>query len=89
MLWRGLLVESDPRQESGEPAAAIWRKSLNVRTPMGSRRAPTEAAIEPATQETEMVYQRSRRSVPEGRVLGGFYAALRASSAVTADRVAR
>ncbi|MEQ2270175.1 hypothetical protein XENORESO_016605 [Xenotaenia resolanae] len=37
------------RQERGEPTVAIWRKSLNVRTPMGNRRAPAVAAIKPAT----------------------------------------
>lgn len=37
------------RQERGEPTVAIWRKSLNVRTPMGNLRAPAVAAIKPAT----------------------------------------
>ena len=37
------------RQERGEPTAAIWRKSLNVRTPMGNRRAAAVAAIRAAS----------------------------------------
>lgn len=33
------------RDERGDPTVAICRKSLNVRTPMGSLRAPAAAAI--------------------------------------------
>lgn len=45
------------RHERGEPTVAIWRKSLNVRTPMGNLRAPVEAAIKSASplQEREIL----------------------------------
>lgn len=58
--WRAHLMfclrhplDAGVRQARGEPTVAIWRKSLNVRTPMGNRRAPAVAAIKPATRFEE------------------------------------
>lgn len=50
MFCRMQPLESGARHARGDPTVAIWRKSLNVRTPMGNRRALTVAAIKPATQ---------------------------------------
>lgn len=51
MFCRRQLLESGARHERGDPTVAIWRKSLNVRTPMGNRRALTVAAIKPPLSE--------------------------------------
>lgn len=52
------------RQARGDPTVATWRKSLNVRTPMGNRRAPAAAAIKPTAplKEDDPEKARLRRS---------------------------